>query len=108
MILFILYFIIALAFSAVYIILDLLEVGYIVDQYSTKAHQEQWVDLLTRSLYFSVITLFAVGYGDMVPIGLAKAVAILQAVVGYILPYAILLNYIVFKPKVLKKIHRKL
>ena len=81
-ILFNLYFIIAAAFSVIYIVLDYAELGYILDHYSSIAHQKQFIDVVTRSLYFSFITLFAVGYGDMTPFGLSKAVSMIQAFVG--------------------------
>ena len=106
LILFNLYFFIAVCFSAIYIILTLLELGYIVDHYASSAHQSQFMDLISRSLYFSYITLFAVGYGDMTPLGLSKAVSMIQAFVGFILPYAILLNYLIYKPRFLRN-HRK-
>lgn len=102
-ILFNLYFIIAAAFSAIYIILDYAELGFILDHYSSIPHQKQLIDVITRSFYFSFITLFAVGYGDMTPFGLSKAVSMIQAFVGFILPYAILLNYIIFNPKLIRR-----
>lgn len=102
-ILFNLYFIIAAAFSILYIILEYAGLGFILDHYSTISHQKQFIDVITRSLYFSFITLFAVGYGDMTPFGLSKAVSMIQAFVGFILPYAILLNYIIVNPTFFKK-----
>lgn len=102
-ILFNLYFLIAVAFSVVYILFEYAELGFILDHYSSLAHQHQLIDVVTRSLYFSFITLFAVGYGDMTPFGLSKAVAMIQAFVGFILPYAILLNYLILKPRYFRK-----
>lgn len=103
MILFNLYFIIAAAFSVIYVALEYAELGFIVDHYSSFTHQKQFIDIITRSLYFSFITLFAVGYGDMTPFGLSKAVSIIQAFVGFILPYAIILNYVIFNPKYIRR-----
>lgn len=102
-ILFNLYFLIAFAFSIVYIIFEYAELGFIIDHYSSVSHQEQFIDILTRSLYFSFITLFAVGYGDMTPFGMSKAISMIQAFVGFILPYAIILNYIIYEPKFLSR-----
>ncbi|WP_350344640.1 ion channel [Proteinivorax tanatarense] len=102
LILFFLYIIIAVFFAFIYILLDIVELGKIVDHHASLYHQQQAIDLFTRSIYFSFITLFAVGYGDVSPLGLAKGVAIVQALVGYVLPYAIILNYIVFKPKIIR------
>ena len=106
-ILFNLYFIIAAVFSIIYIILDCTDLGFIVDHYSTVPHQKQLIDIITRSIYFSYITLFAVGYGDMTPFGLSKAVAIIQSFAGHIIPYVIMLNYIIYKPKNVKFIWKK-
>lgn len=92
------YFSIALIFSLIYITLDLINLGYIVDHHSSLIHQQQHLDLFTRSIYFSVTTLFTVGYGDLTPFGFSRAMAIIESMIGYILPYAIVLNYILFKP----------
>lgn len=97
-ILFNLYFIIAAVFSIIYIALDYAGLGIIVDHYSSVPHQEQLLDIITRSFYFSYITLFAVGYGDMTPFGLSKAVSIIQSFIGHTIPYVIMLNYIIYKP----------
>ncbi|EEG77938.1 ion channel [Dethiobacter alkaliphilus] len=106
-ILFFLYFLIACLFSVVYIMLEILQWGYVIDHYSTSFHQAQPLDLITRSLYFSVITMLAVGYGDVTPFGLSKGVAMIQAFVGYILPYAMILNYLIFNPGNIKASKRK-
>jgi potassium channel LctB len=98
-----LYFSIAFLFSLMYIILDLLNLGVIVDHYSSYFHQQQYIDVLTRSFYFSITTLFSVGYGDMTPFGLSKGIAILESMIGYILPYVIVVRYILFNPKAPKK-----
>lgn len=40
------------------------------------------------AMYFSAITLFSVGYGDITPIGIGRAIAVIEALIGYILPFA--------------------
>lgn len=40
------------------------------------------------SLYFSAMTLFSVGYGDVVPIGVGRMIAIIEALIGYTIPAA--------------------
>jgi potassium channel LctB len=54
---------------------------------------ERWTDIVIKSLYFSVITLFSVGYGDVTPFGWSRAVAIIQAMFGYILPAVVVIQY---------------
>lgn len=102
-ILFNLYFIITAVFTIIYIILEYAGLGFIVDHYSSFQHQEQFIDTVTRSFYFSYITMFTVGYGDMTPFGISKAVSIIQAFTGHVTPYVIMLNYIICKPSFFKK-----
>ena len=102
-----LYFLVALFFTIVYVALDILGLGSVRDHYSSSTHQEQHLDVFTRSLYFSFVTLFSVGYGDMTPLGLSKGVAIIEALMGYVLPYVIVLNYILFNPRFVRNINSK-
>lgn len=106
-ILFMLYFLTACIFSVIYMMIEGLGAGSIIDHYATSFHQAQPLDLITRSLYFSFITLFAVGYGDMTPFGLSKGVAMIQAFIGYILPYAMILNHLIINPGIIRDLHRK-
>lgn len=92
------YFSIAFIFSTAYMALDYFGLGEIVDHYSSYIHQQQHIDLFTRSFYFSITTLFSVGYGDMSAFGLSKGLAIIESMLGYVLPYVMLLNYVLFKP----------
>ncbi|WP_134703414.1 ion channel [Ammoniphilus sp. YIM 78166] len=93
------YVLVAFFFSIAYMILDYYELGPIIDHNSSANHQQQPLDRFTRSLYFSFITLYSVGYGDVTPFGLSKAVAILEATIGYLLPPAIIIRYLIFTPK---------
>lgn len=45
-------------------------------------------DRMSTSMYFSAITLFSVGYGDIAPIGVGRIIAVLEALVGYTIPAA--------------------
>ncbi|NEU31912.1 two pore domain potassium channel family protein [bacterium LRH843] len=49
------------------------------------------VHLIEDIVYFSAITLLQVGYGDLVPIGIGRPIAITQALFGYLLPAAFVL-----------------
>jgi potassium channel LctB len=92
-VLFILYMNVVIAFALIYNLLDILDIGFIVDHYATVNHQEHWMDRIITSFYFSVITMFSVGYGDVTPFGLSRAVAIIEAMLGYILPAVIVIQY---------------
>lgn len=50
----------------------------------------RWV--LGDLIYFSSMTLFTVGYGDIQPVGIAKYVAVAEAFIGYLLPPIIIAN----------------
>jgi potassium channel LctB len=84
-------------------VVDSLNLGFIKDHYSSLLHQQQFVDKVTRSFYFSITTLFSVGYGDMTPFGLSKGIAIFESLIGYVLPYVMVLNYILYNPKFFRK-----
>jgi potassium channel LctB len=45
-----------------------------------------FLHILGSTLYFSAITLLSVGYGDITPIGIGRWFAILEALIGYIIP----------------------
>ena len=102
--LFLLYLNIVLTFSVLYLYLDYSQLGPIIDHYSSQVHQSSWIDRITRSFYFSAITLMSVGYGDVTPFGWSKVVAIIEALIGYILPPALVVRYILFPTKSLQKL----
>ncbi len=54
-----------------------------------------YFDKLLTSLYFSAVTLFSVGYGDVVPIGVGRFLAVLEALIGYILPAVFLARTVI-------------
>jgi len=85
-----------LSFGLIYCALEWTGLGFILDHYASITHQNQWYDRITRSFYFSAITLLSVGYGDLSPFGLARAVAILEAMIGYVLPAALVIKYVAF------------
>ncbi|EGL83591.1 Ion transport 2 domain protein [Caldalkalibacillus thermarum TA2.A1] len=86
---------VVVTFAFIYFVLDITGLGAIIDHYSPLPHQdEHWLDRMINSLYFSVITLFSVGYGDVTPFGLSRGVAILQAMFGYILPAVVVIQYL--------------
>ncbi|WP_209124881.1 two pore domain potassium channel family protein [Alkalihalobacillus sp. BA299] len=89
-----LYINIWLTFTFIYFLLDMINVGPVVDHYASPAHQASGLDRITRSLYLSSITLLSVGYGDVTPFGWSRAVATVQALIGYLLPVVIVIQFI--------------
>lgn len=39
-------------------------------------------------------TLFSIGYGDIVPIGLGKIIAIIEGLIGFLLPPAFIVTFL--------------
>ncbi|WP_026770729.1 MULTISPECIES: potassium channel family protein [Sediminibacillus] len=50
------------------------------------------LEALAHALYFSGVTLMTVGYGDIIPIGIGRVLALTEALIGYILPAAFFLK----------------
>ncbi len=75
-------------FTIFYIALSLLGVGYLTygncsDQFIAKSYNESnTVQSFSGIFYFSSMTFFTVGYGDICPMGLNRIVAILNAFIG--------------------------
>ncbi|WP_181350725.1 potassium channel family protein [Thalassobacillus sp. CUG 92003] len=54
--------------------------------------QLSWYEELKRGVYFSGVTLFTVGYGDLMPIGYGRFLALFEAMIGYALPAALMIK----------------
>jgi potassium channel LctB len=50
---------------------------------------------LKTSFYFSAMTMFSVGYGDIAPIGMGRMIATIQAFIGYTLPAAFVIRTVI-------------
>jgi hypothetical protein len=98
---------ILLVFSTIYNVVDLTGLGYIkYGSCSDNFNSSMIASDATISrdfFYFSAMTFFGVGYGDICPMGLAKIISIIAALIGHvvsvILVALILNNYINMKPK---------
>ncbi|WP_042224971.1 potassium channel family protein [Oceanobacillus manasiensis] len=49
---------------------------------------------LIHSMYFSGVTLLTIGYGDITPIGIGRVIALIEALIGYILPAAFVMRLV--------------
>ncbi|WP_176222054.1 potassium channel family protein [Tuberibacillus sp. Marseille-P3662] len=94
---------IILTFTLIYLALDFLDLGRIVEHRGGQIFAPLWFDQLTRTMYFSSITLFSVGYGDMTPYHWARIVAVVEATVGYILPAVITVQYLQLYPSLIER-----
>ena len=98
-----LYAIVAFAYAFIYMVVDLIGLGELYDRTSEESNIN-FLQFLFRHIYFSFVTLTLVGFGDIHPLGLSRLFSISQALLGYILPYAIVLNTIIYSPKFFNKI----
>ncbi|GAB4074403.1 hypothetical protein GCM10028778_19060 [Barrientosiimonas marina] len=87
----VIYLIVLLGFGLVYFVLSMNHV-LLVD--NAKLQDTSITDSLMRSFYFSGVTLMTIGYGDITPIGFGRFIAVIQALIGYILPAAFVLNLV--------------
>lgn len=73
-------------FGLLYYLLDLRGLWVLADgsmRLSVSSYER-----MATSMYFSAITLFSVGYGDISPIGIGRIIAVLEALIGYTIPAA--------------------
>lgn len=88
---------IILGFTIIYLTLDLLDLGKITEHHG-QSQRPYWFDQLSRTIYFSAITLFSVGYGDITPYHWSRMVAVIEATIGYVLPAVITVQYLKLFP----------
>lgn len=50
------------------------------------------LEQLYECVYFSGVTMLTIGYGDISPVGIGRFIALIQALIGYILPTAFVLK----------------
>lgn len=87
----IIYVIVLIGFGLIYFILSfpqpiLMENG--------EVQEGGVVDSMIQSIYFSGVTLLTIGYGDIAPVGIGRMIALIQALIGYILPTAFVLRIV--------------
>ncbi|KFN01130.1 two pore domain potassium channel family protein [Bacillus clarus] len=95
--LFLIYTTVLIAFGLSYVVLE--EIGFTVlreDDERLTVHSFQLVEIC---LYFSAVTLLSVGYGDITPIGIGRWIAIVEALIGYTLPFAFVVRTVIDNEK---------
>lgn len=86
MFLIIIYLTILIGFGLIYMLIDLK--GYTILLDNGQPLEGNFFTKLSTALYFSGITLFSVGYGDIAPLGISRAIAVFEALIGYAIPAA--------------------
>ncbi|SEB16799.1 potassium channel LctB [Thalassobacillus cyri] len=56
--------------------------------------QEALLNRIGQAIYFSGVTLLTVGYGDIIPIGWGRPIALFEALIGYTIPAAMFVRVI--------------
>ena len=80
------YFIFLIGFGLLYVLMDL-KFGSVIHLNGLPVRGGFFAKFAS-SLYFSTMTLLSVGYGDMVPVGIGRWIASIEALIGYALPAA--------------------
>jgi potassium channel LctB len=102
--LFLIYLNIVITFALLYMFVEAFHLGRLIDHFAGATPQSTLHGYLTRSVYFSAITLLGVGYGDVTPFGLSRAIAVIEAMIGYILPAALVIGYTLFPARYTTKV----
>ncbi|TCT17935.1 potassium channel LctB [Melghiribacillus thermohalophilus] len=79
------YFIVMIGFGLLYFLLSQKGIVLLDGRHLQDLPQLQRLGI---AIYFSGVTLMTVGYGDITPIGIGKAIALIEAMIGYLLPAA--------------------
>lgn len=85
------YSIVILGFGLIYFILSF-EGIYLVE--GGELRQVSPVASLIHSFYFSGVTMLTIGYGDITPIGIGRLIALIEALIGYVLPTAFVIHLV--------------
>lgn len=93
----ILYINVYVTFSCIYLLLDILNVGTLVNSFSLNESQSLFSQKLLNSLYLSARTLFFDGYGYIVPYGWSRIVALIGETVGFLLPAFFIIKFLPLK-----------
>lgn len=87
----VIYSIVITGFALIYFILSFQ--GIVLVEHG-ELNQVSMMGSLIHSFYFSGVTLLTIGYGDIIPIGIGRFIALLEALLGYILPTAFVLRLV--------------
>ncbi|GGA89392.1 potassium channel family protein [Ornithinibacillus halotolerans] len=85
------YTIVILGFGIIYFILSF-EGIYLVE--GGELRQVNVVGSMIHSFYFSGVTMLTIGYGDITPIGIGRLIALIEALIGYVLPTAFVIHLV--------------
>ncbi len=87
------YAVIMISFGLLFLLLELHGMHVILD--SGAYLPDHFLKKLTTSMYLSAITLFSVGYGDVVPLGWGRIFVMIEAMIGYTIPAAFVVRTVI-------------
>lgn len=87
------YAILFMGFGAIYALLHFHGIQ-VLSENGTELDGSAFEQLLT-SMYFSAITMLSVGYGDISPVGIGRWLAMIEALLGYALPTALVVRTVI-------------
>ncbi|WP_156291687.1 potassium channel family protein [Oceanobacillus salinisoli] len=87
----IIYITVIIGFGLIYFVLSF--EGLILVE-NGELQQVNVLESLMNSIYFSGVTMLTIGYGDITPIGIGRFIAMIEALIGYILPTAFVMKLI--------------
>lgn len=85
------YIIVITGFALIYFILSFQKILLVE---GGELRQVSMIGTLIHSTYFSGVTMLTIGYGDITPVGYGRLIALIQALIGYILPTAFVLRLV--------------
>ncbi len=85
------YFILMIGFALIFFLLA--EVGFVL-LHDLSLQKGTSFERFFHAVYFSGVTLMTIGYGDITPVGIGRAIALFEAFIGYLLPAAFLYKLI--------------
>ncbi|MEY8350471.1 potassium channel family protein [Bacillus cereus] len=95
--LFLIYTTVLIAFGLSYVVLE--ESGFATLRENGESLNVRSFQLVEVCLYFSAVTLLSVGYGDVTPVGIGRWIAIIEALIGYTLPFAFVVRTVIDNEK---------
>ncbi|MGF2615108.1 ion channel [Rossellomorea aquimaris] len=84
------YLVLMLGFGLVYVLLEVEGIDLLTE--GGEVIEGDFLDHLFTCLYFSGVTLFSVGYGDVTPIGVGRGIALVESWLGYTIPAAFVIK----------------
>jgi hypothetical protein len=89
-----LYINVLITFSLVYLLLDIFQLGPLINRFSINDQTILLSEKLLNSLHLSAKTLFSDSYSHIIPFGWSRVVAFIEGTVGFMLPAFIMLRFL--------------